>query len=375
MTVAALVAALSMTRFAARTNSTAPERRVGPLGRLFIALFALGSCYYMFTILDTNPTGYPLLRFLNRTFGDSSEDTSALATVFRLVLGLGLLTLFGGIPPTARDSVARLPRGHGVCGRGGVIWLYRHGLNRDVSIFSASLIIGFCVLAADLLLEHGFGLFPRLTWEPQHLPKRMMFLSVVALLGMGHAYTYRIFNCSRTLGVEGLDRIADAPEVSRAVFDGERDALLLVYRSEQRIVRLNLKNWRFQDIDPGPLADRRRETARHFDGIPEDLIYIPQKNVYVATLNPFPDLAARLPESTRGALRDLLVFIDHETANVIDVVAMPDLCWINSIRWNDERGTLYIGCEDIPRLHEFDLDAKLHCPVDGPAGRRRHPGS
>lgn len=322
--------------------------------RLLIAAFAAGSLYYIYSILDTDPSGYHLLQWAKEFLGGHTAGAASLEPLFYFAMTLGAiaaLVLFLRRPPLKRRLPPLLIA---LAIMAAVLLFYRGVLERDIKL-AGEMLIGFiCLTVADGFLKWGLPLLPNVTFDARGYPKKMVYLCFIALLCMTHAYTFRVFACPEN---PALSRLGDAPEVFRAVLTDDGRYLFLVYRTRNQLVRIDLEGGSMpQPVDPGVLRDLSQPNADRFWGTPEDLIYLPERGLLAATFHPYPDLYDSLAAGGDKKFEDIVILIDPEQNAVVKVFPLTDICWINSIRYNARRDFLYVGCEDQQRLLALDLD-------------------
>ncbi|MDP8223861.1 MAG: hypothetical protein P9L99_10915 [Candidatus Lernaella stagnicola] len=311
------------------------------------------SLYYLYSILNTNPSGYHLLQWAARLFGSNPQAGVMANNLYIAVVGaatLVLITLFFRRPQAGR-RLARTLAAWVVAAV--VLGVYARFFQRPILFPSTLLSAAFALLAVDGLTSWGFSPLPDFRLDPRRYPKRLVFLCLFALLAMLHTYSFRVFHCERH---PALTHLADVPEVFRAVLDEAGENLFLVLRPRNQIVKFSLAERQAIPVNPGPLRDMKKSDEIAFWGTPEDLIYVASRDRLLATFYPYPDLKEALLRGTGGRLEDIVVAIDPQRAQVADVYPFTDLCWINSIRWNDRLEYLYVGCEDRERLLGFDPD-------------------
>ncbi len=177
--------------------------------------------------------------------------------------------------------------------------------------------------------------------------------TVLALLMMGHAYAGRVLACPDE-GAEHLRLVGATTEIFRARHAGDFAALAM--REDARFARLELDgtdtvSW----VEPGPM---RAPLPPHVPangalwGTPEELVAA--SDGFWGTVVP-GDPGRFLSEDAPwgAAVRNVIVGLDAEAQEVVSAVAVPDLCWINTLGWGGDDGLLYAGCEDVPSLYRL----------------------
>jgi len=344
-------------------NFLQPEStRIGFGGKLLLGLLTALCLYYIYSLLYTDPQGYLLLRWLNRLVSDTSNVAvilKVLLFVFVVAANLVAAFFFCKIQPRRRvlatTGVALL-----VSIILFVILLARNQAATSCWYYLFAVTVMTLVLQLAVLLHRrGFAMLPMLYLDPRRYPRRLVVLAVLALLCMMHAYAFRVFGAEpQPSFAPYLTKLDDAPEVFRAVLDPSGDNLYLVYRTRGQVVRYDLDTGQQTPIDPGPLSDVYHPDSLRFPGVPEDLIYLADRDLLLATYALDPDHQRLFEQRQPGVYNDIIPIIDPSINRVVDSIAIPDLCWINSIRWHASRQTLYIGCEDRREMLAYDLDAR-----------------
>lgn len=319
-------------------------------------LFAV-TVYYLFSILGTAPTSYGVLRLAEDYLGRTGANLPVTVFYFALFVCL----IFG---------VMNFPRSMGK-GRYGLRiigpWLgslavlaaFAWGLGRDVPMISSAATLLFTMVAAGYLSQRQVKVLPDVSFVPLRYPARMIFLSILALACMFHAYAFRVFSCSSSADANYLHRIGDCPEVFRAVLDDEGENLYLVYRTRNQIVKVDLADdFRMTQIGPGALAVNDTIPPDVLPGLPEDMIFLPGKEKLLATFLPNRELQEEFSKLKPGNYNDIVISIDAKTAVVEKAYLLPDICWINCIRWDFKTELLYIGCEDTKEMLSYDLGSE-----------------
>jgi hypothetical protein len=320
--------------------------------KIIVGLCGAAALYYTYSILETDPSGYPILEWAGGLFAGSGSVRDSWTILFFLAVGLSTLAAIIFILPRSyiRNRLGRLA---GSSLAAFAILLAYFAAGRDIRLASSVFVIAGSLASAEHLTHWGAPVGPT-DFKVRDYPKSLIALSVLAGLCMFHAYAFRVLPCDPASRNAHLMRLGDAPEVFRAVLDEKGENLFLVLRTEQRIVRVNLRTGSRHPVDPGPLLDRDDPGSLRFDGVPEDLILIPGQNKLAATFCPYPDLAPASGVEPGGELTDIIVFIDPAKNAVDEVAWLKNICWINCIRWNDETKLLYVGCEDRRQMMIYD---------------------
>ncbi len=320
--------------------------------KIIVGLCGAAALYYTYSILETDPSGYPILEWAGGLFAGSGNVRNSWSILFFLVTGLYTLAAIIFILPRSfiRNRLGRLA---GSSLAAGAIFLAYFAAGRDIRLASSALVIAGSLASAEHLTRWGAPVGPT-DFKVRDYPKSLITLSVLAGLCMFHAYAFRVLPCDQASQNAHLTRLGDAPEVFRAVLDEQGENLFLVLRTERRIVRVNLHDNSQHPVDPGPLIDRDNPGALRFDGVPEDLIVIPGQNKLAATFCPHSDLEPGPGGEPGDKFTDIIVFIDPAKNAVDEVAWLKNICWINCIRWNDQTKLLYVGCEDRRQMMIYD---------------------
>ncbi len=329
-----------------------------------IAVAGVVACYYVYALFMTYGEGYALLRWAGARVRD---DGVALLPGFGIAAGVLLAGL--AVPSLLRagDRPRRAARLAGAAAAGVAVALIGHRLvGQPTPLWPTPLVVGAGLALFALAwgpLIGGAGANPL---DPRSLPRLLLLPTLLAPLLIGHTYAARVFRCGPATSMPGLERVASPGEVFRVTL-GARGALAaLTLRTDSRLGWLPV--WpdagALQPTDPGPAGhpggDPRAE-AGVLAGVPEELVYAPSLDLFFATVTPEAELAG---ETRRvgfdpgphpvGPMTNLILVIAGDGSRVVEALEAPGLCWVNTLRWSEPEGLLYVGCEDRAGVHRYD---------------------
>jgi hypothetical protein len=330
------------------------------------AIVAAGgvASYYVYALFMTYGEGYALLRWAGARVRDDGVDPLAgyCLTVGLLLGGLVVAVLAS---PGGRSS--RGLRLAAAWAAGTAVALITHRLvAQPTPLWPTPLVIGAGV---SLLALAWAPLLPRSgvnPLDPQTLPRLLLLPTLLAPLLIGHTYAARIFRCGPVASMPGLERVASPGEVFRVTLGAGGTRAALTLRTDSRLGWLTVwpEAGPLEATDPGPaghLTGDPRAGAGILAGVPEELVYAPSLDRYFATITPEGELAGQPtpvpfdagPYPT-DAVTNLILVIAGDGSRVIEALEAPGLCWVNTLRWAEDEGLLYVGCEDRPGVHRYD---------------------
>ena len=324
--------------------------------------------YYVYALFMTYGEGYALLRWAgDRVRSDGVDLLSGYGLTVALLLGGLVVALLSG-------GGARLSRGL----RLGAAWtagtavaLITHRLvGQPTPLWPTPLVIGSGVALFALAwarLVHSAG--PPLP-DPRALPRLLLLPSLLVPLLIGHTYAGRVFRCGPVASMPGLERVASPGEVFRVTLGAGGARAGLTLRTDSQLGWLGVwpETGPLEGTDPGPAghpAGDPRAGAGVLAGVPEELVYAPSLDRFFATITPEGELAGQAtvvpfdagPYPT-DAVTNLILVIAGDGSRVIEALEAPGLCWVNTLRWAEDEGLLYVGCEDRPGVHRYDPVAR-----------------
>jgi hypothetical protein len=327
-------------------------RPMGFIAKALVAGFAVATLYYLYAMLDTNPMGYQALEVGNKL----SQGRFWQRSFYFLI---ALSTLILAVSMFRKEKPIR--RSIRVLASSGLAVFVLAALNlqseRQVLIASAAVMIVPAFLLCEAIRGWGLGLLPDLSLSPGRTVSRMFLLTAVAGCCMFHAYTFRVFDC-RAAQRPAVTQLSHEPEVFRILHDAERNQIWMVQRTESRIVRRDLETEESIAVSFGIMPGFKSHLLKHLPGTPEDLIFNADRSMLYATFNPMPEFAAALGNENPGRYNDIVLAIDPDSAKVVEKIAIPDMCWINCIRWDQAADRLLIGCEDRAEMYSWDPQSK-----------------
>ena len=359
--VLALICAALLGVLRPSPRKPAARRRIWAAATL-AATVGGGACYWVYALFMTYGDGYPLLELLGNMHRQGGVE---LLTLYAIFLG-GVISLAGAAalwPPGPRLSrLARLTLAAGLGIAGSL------ALDRAFSLGSPSwtpaLVISAGLLLANLVQRANLKA-PAVAGLPGRACLALTTPVVLAVLLMGHTYTARVFRCPPGNSAPYLTRIASLSEVFRVSLFADRSRLALSARSMRRLGWLQVDSEASQVHFAEPGQARSPEgAAESMDlfGVPEDFVHAPQLKRFYASLTahhhpgegevisatPLPGLA------NEGEINNLLLTVSGDASQVLEVVGIPGMCWLNCVRWSAAERLLYLGCEDRPGLYRYD---------------------
>ena len=315
------------------------DRRAGVVLGLLAGGIAAG---YVYSVFMTWGQGYPLLQAAGRALRSGTVSFVSLYSA-----GCGALALAVALGLRRRLDLRRLGVALGL-GFGVALAL------RAVLGVGGAWLPGLFVLAAGLAVAAlGRGTLVVGGRSPRWWPVRGAVPTLLALGLIGHAYAARVLACPQ-VGAPHLRLVGTSSEVFRIKFAGDFAAMSM--REDARFARLDLDGGdRVSWVEPGPLRaplPPNLPAQGALWGTPEELVL--GDGAWFGTVVPGEPgrfLPADAPWGS--AARNVVVRLDGEARELRSAVAVPDLCWINTLGWGGADGLLYAGCEDVPGLHRL----------------------
>jgi len=318
------------------------------------------ACYYVYALFMTYGEGYALLRWS----GDLVRER-----------GLDLLVFYvGGVAALQMAAVVLLVRLAGPRRWQRLGWAAAAGtaaavvlewlLGGGAAVWPFVLVVPCGVLGVSLL-------WPRLVarplaggLDPRALPTVLLPACLVAALLFGHTYAGRVLRCDRAPEIPGLTRIAAPPEVFRVTLARDGALAAVSLRTSARLAHIPVQPaiGELATTHPGPaaFADPGEPGDHRLDGVVEELVYAPSLDRFFSTLSPDDpdgldvDMDVQYDGALSDAITNVLLTVSGDGTEVVEAVGVPGLCWINTLRWSESEGLLYIGCEDRPGVHRYD---------------------
>ena len=341
-------------RFAGGTAAPLePDGRPPPRPLLAMGLLAaLASLYYVYALFMTYGGGYGPLQWL----GDRMRSGGGSGTPFLL----GTALLLGGSALALllrRDGKERVLRR----------LLPAVGLATALGSASAPRAAFPLSLAAVALVALAWPELGRLRGALRW-PVRMALPCLLAGLLFGHSYAARALRCPPA--DDPRVRVLSRPGELFRITPGAGGLLALSMRQARRLGSFDPASGA-----PIPVAAAGRAAApgqtpaaaEILWGSPEELVYAPSLDRFFATMTP-DEPAAFAADAASTVPKNLLLTLDGRALQVLEITAIPDLCWINTLHWVDSEGLLYIGCEERPGL--FRWDPRARAMRDGVEPRR-----
>lgn len=338
-----------------------------------IALVGGGAAYYIYALFMTYGEGYPVLDF----FGGMARAGVDFLWLYGVALVVVSVAAGAGVFWRRGDRVRRpgrlLPA---VVAGVGVAVMLDHAFVLHGPRWTPLVVVPCATLLAALLW--GAGGATKATGRPlgawfHRLPGRLMVPFLLALLCIAHAYAARIFRCPTAAESPYLTRIANLPEVFRVTLFAQNRRLALSIRSDRRLGWIKVASGVDGDVSgvgegvhttaPGPAnLDLQRGSPGRLAGVPEDFVHAPSLDRFLVSLTAHDrrrvqaDLSIKYKGSLgRGhEINNMIATVSGDATEVLDVIGVPGLCWLNCMRWNDAERLLYLGCEDRPGLFRYD---------------------
>lgn len=313
-----------------------------------------GAALYVYSVFMTWGQGYPLVQAMGRALRSGAVSFASLFCVGCALLAAGVAW---------RRGIDLRRAGLALAAGVGVSLLLRAGLGVGGPWATAP----FVVAAGLALGALGGGLVGVGGGAPRWWPVSLALPTALALLMMGHTYSARVFACP-SAGAEHLRLVGATSEIFR-LRRGDGFAAM-TQREDARFARMDLKTDVVSWVKPGPL---RAPLPPHVEakgalwGTPEELVFAGDR--WFGTVVPGEPGRFLGEDAPWGAaVRNVVAELDAGATEVTSAVAVPDLCWINTLGWGGADGLLYAGCEDVPGLHRLRHGAVVDSTTEARLG-------
>lgn len=318
------------------------------------------ACYYVYALFMTYGEGYALLRWSGDLVRDRGLDLLKIYVGGVAVVQMAVVVLLVRRAGPRRWRRLGWAAATGVAVAAAVEWL----LGQGAAVWPYVIVVPCGVLAVSLLWPWLVARPLASGLDPRAIPRLLLPASLLAVLLFGHTYAGRVLRCDRTTDIPGLTRIAAPPEVFRVALARDGTLAAVSLRTSARLARIPVQPdiGILRTTHPGPaaLADAGDGEEHRLDGVVEELVYAPSLDRFYATLSPDDpdgldvDLGVEYAGARSDEITNVLLTISGDGAEVVEAVGVPGLCWINTLRWSDPDGLLYIGCEDRSGVHRYD---------------------
>jgi len=323
------------------------------------------ACYYVYALFMTYGEGYALLRWAGARVREHGAD---LLTPLCVGLGALLVALLAAVLAAGSGRGGRAARLAVAWGAGtAVAWIGHRLAGQPTPLGPTPLVVGVGVALFAAGWSPTAGTAPP---SVRALPRLLLLPCLLAPLLIGHTYAARVFRCGPAAAMPGLERVASPGEVFRVTLSRDARVAALTLRTDSRLGWLTVwpEAGPLQSSDPGPAGWPAGDPLAQpgaLAGVPEELVYAPSHDLFFATITPEPGIVGsptRVPFDPgpypTDTVTNLILVIAGDGARVIEALEAPGLCWVNTLRWSEAEGLLYVGCEDRPGVHRYDPAAR-----------------
>ncbi|MEE2828228.1 MAG: hypothetical protein VX498_03485 [Myxococcota bacterium] len=333
----------------------------GPGAVVLAVLASLASLYYVYALFMTRGEGYPLLQSLGDALRRGGSSWFPVWVVAVVLVGVAALVAHR---PNWKNFV--------LCSLPGLLIAAMSGSAGGLVVVPVS------VALVALLLPGLFAVEGAMRW-----PARVALPCILAGLLFGHTYSARVLHCPAE-DHPRLELLASPGEVFRIAMNSRGD-LAMALRADRRFATLDptREEPALELAASGPLTPPWPADESLLYATPEELVYAPSLDRFFASVIPMdPDAwlgreqgskaavsawnsgrasrggAVAPSEAGASPVRNVVVTLDGRGEGVEDAFAIPDLCWINTMHWDEADRLLYLGCEEVPGLHRYDPQAR-----------------